>query len=174
MNRPHPTLMTRRTESRSEQHSYSVRKAASQDRDAILSCLAAAFGPYRSEYTPGAFADTVLKEETVQRRVSEMCVFVAVSDGEVVGTIACTNVSSDEGHLRGMAVLPQRQGTGVALALLEAAEAELRRRGCKRVTLDTTEPLTRAIRFYEKNGYFASGRVSDFFGMPLYEYAKSL
>ena len=31
-----------------------------------------------------------------------------------------------------------------------------------------------AIRFYERNGYVASGRVGDFFGMPLYEYLKPL
>jgi hypothetical protein len=42
------------------------------------------------------------------------------------------------------------------------------------VTLDTTWPLQRAIRFYERQGYAATGRETDFFGMPLYEYAKPL
>ena len=35
-------------------------------------------------------------------------------------------------------------------------------------------PLQRAIRFYERNGYRPSGRVADFFGMPLFEYVKPL
>jgi GNAT superfamily N-acetyltransferase len=73
-----------------------------------------------------------------------------------------------------MAVLPHWQGTGVAEELLQAAEAELSGNGCMRVTLDTTEPLTRAIRFYEMHGFAASGRVTDFFGMRLYEYSKAL
>jgi ribosomal protein S18 acetylase RimI-like enzyme len=73
-----------------------------------------------------------------------------------------------------MAVLPHFQGSGVARRLLEAAEAELRKRACTRVTLDTTGPLQRAAHFYEKCGYQSTGRVSDFFGMPLCEYAKSL
>jgi len=30
------------------------------------------------------------------------------------------------------------------------------------------------MRFYEKHGYRRSGKVSDFFGMPLVEYAKPL
>jgi len=51
---------------------------------------------------------------------------------------------------------------------------ELRLSGCVRITLDTTEPLERAMRFYEKNGYRRSGRVSDFFEMPLIEYQKTL
>ena len=33
---------------------------------------------------------------------------------------------------------------------------------------------TRAIRFYERHGYRPTGRVSDFFGMELIEYAKEL
>jgi GNAT superfamily N-acetyltransferase len=102
-----------------------------------------------------------------------MCLFVAVSDEEIVGTIGCM-VSESEGHLRGMAVLPDWQGTGVALALLQSAEVELKKNGCGYVTLDTTAPLMRAVRFYAKNGYSASGRVADFFGMPLYEYRKLL
>lgn len=79
-----------------------------------------------------------------------------------------------EGHLRGMAVLPEWQGGGVAEALLRAAEAELVSRNCACITLDTTEPLQRATRFYEKHGYRRSGRVSDFFGMRLHEYVKYL
>lgn len=84
----------------------------------------------------------------------------------------CSNGA--EGHLRGVAVSPEWQGSGVATALLRAAENELRTNGCTFVTLDTTAPLKRATRFYEKHGFSASGRVSDFFGMPLYEYAKPL
>src|SRR5262245_32369362 len=100
-----------------------------------------------------------------------MCVFVAVSEGYVVGTVACA-ASGEEGHLRGMAVLPDWQGSGVASALLQAAEAEIRNQHCKRVTLDTTEPLARAVRFYARHGFRLSGRVSDFFGMPLHEWVK--
>jgi GNAT superfamily N-acetyltransferase len=73
-----------------------------------------------------------------------------------------------------MAVLPTWQGAGVAALLLDAAERELRDQRCSLVALDTTEPLRRATRFYEKHGYRASGRVSDFFGMPLFEYVKDL
>lgn len=108
-----------------------------------------------------------------------MRLFVALSDGgEVVGTIGChvlgTNANLKEGHIRGMAVLPAWQGTGVAGQLLKAAEAELQRYGCNRISLDTTEPLAAARRFYEKNGFRQSGKMTDFFGMPLFEYVKDL
>jgi ribosomal protein S18 acetylase RimI-like enzyme len=73
-----------------------------------------------------------------------------------------------------MAVLPESLGDGVGQRLLDIAEAALCGAGCSRITLDTTEPLTRAIRFYERNRYRRSGVVRDFFGMRLIEYAKTL
>jgi tRNA threonylcarbamoyladenosine biosynthesis protein TsaE len=152
---------------------FEIRKAGKADARAILECLNAAFAQYRDQYTPAAFADTVMTADSLDHRMRQMCLFVAVSDGEVVGTIGCS-LSGAEGHLRGMAVLPSWQGRGVAAALLQAAEAELLGACCTRVTLDTTEPLTRAIRFYERHGFTGSGRVVDFFGMRLYEYTKSL
>ncbi|HZP23060.1 MAG TPA: GNAT family N-acetyltransferase [Terriglobales bacterium] len=153
---------------------YFIRNATGEDAPTILKCLATAFEPYRTRYTPGAWLDTVLNAETIQERLAWMQVLVAVSAEGVVGTIACASVTEDEGHLRGMAVLPAWQGQGVAEALLLAAEAELLRRGCARITLDTTEPLERAMRFYEKHGYRRSGKVIDFFAMPLHEFVKQL
>ena len=111
----------------------------------------------------------------MQQRMASMWLYVAVTPpGEIVGTIACRLESPAHGHLRGMAVPPQWHGHGIAKNLLEAAEGELRRQGCTRVTLNTTEPLQRAVHFYEKNGYRASGKIKDFFGMPLYEREKQL
>ncbi|PYT63984.1 MAG: hypothetical protein DMG35_02015 [Acidobacteria bacterium] len=153
----------------------SIRKARSEDALQILACLRAAFEDYRKQYTAEGFLDTVLTPETFQERLAEMIILVAVSDSnEVVGTIACNLVSPEEGHLRGMAVLPSLRGSGIAGQLLSHAESELRSRKCTRITLDTTEPLQRAMRFYEKHGYRRSGKILDFFGMPLVEYYKTL
>ena len=162
----------RRAMSTESQSSLTIRRADSNDGEAIVACLAAAFAPYSNSYTPAAFTDTVLDPRLVQHRLREMCVFVAVSEGNVVGTVAC-GATGEEGHLRGMAVLPDWQGSGVASALLQAAEAEIRKQRCKRITLDTTEPLARAMRFYAHHGFTLSG-VSDFFGMPLREWVKFL
>ena len=154
---------------------FSVRPATPADSPGVLACLRAAFAPYQQSYTPAAYVDTILTAETLDQRLHSMSIFVAASDsGEVIGTIGCNVVAEGEGHLRGMAVLPEWQGEGVADQLLHCAESELGRYGCSRVTLDTTAPLERAVRFYERNGYHATGKVTDFFDMPLYEYAKKL
>jgi ribosomal protein S18 acetylase RimI-like enzyme len=154
---------------------FSIRHANAEDAAAILACLRQAFEPYRSTYTSEAYRDTVLSIDTIAERLVSMSVLVAVTpNDEIIGTIGSHISGSDEGHLRGMAVLPQWQGVGVADRLLAAAESELRDKHCSRVTLDTTEPLRRAVRFYERHGFRSSGRVRDFFGMPLHEYVKIL
>jgi GNAT superfamily N-acetyltransferase len=71
-------------------------------------------------------------------------------------------------------VLPQHKGTGLAAQLLNAIETWLQEHGCTWITLGTTPPLEAAVKFYQKHGYVGSGRVSDFFGMPLLEYVKHL
>jgi GNAT superfamily N-acetyltransferase len=151
-----------------------IRNATAEDEAGILDCLREAFEPYRASYTPEGFRDTVLTPETIHARLSGMAVLVATDeDGKIVGTVAGKLVNREEGHLRGMAVLSQWQGHGIAERLLAAIESHLQSQGCKRITLDTTEPLKRAARFYERNGYRLSGRVTEFFGMPLYEYVKT-
>ena len=152
-----------------------IRSATKNDITEILACLHAAFAPYRDLYSVAAYLDTVLNPETLRDRLEHMQVFVAkTSSGQIVGTIACQAISLGEGHLRGMAVFPTCQGTGIAAQLLNHAEAELRRQNCTRITLDTTAPLEPAMRFYEKFGFRRSGKIADFFGMPLFEYHKPL
>ena len=152
-----------------------VRRASREDAESILACLREAFEPFRSQYTDGAFADTVLTAETIGQRFELMSVFVAIDEKEgLVGTVSCSASATGEGHLRGMAVAPGWQGRGVADALLVAAEKELCRHGCGWITLDTTEPLQRAARFYRRHGYRPTGRVTDFYGMPLHEYSKRI
>ena len=158
-----------------DRKTFTVRRAEAADSRGLLACLKQAFEPFRASYTPAAFADTVLDPESLKQRFAKMTLFVAVSRSDIiVGTIACNVIAEGEGHIRGMAVLPDYQGAGIADALLGAAERELRLRKCSRITLHTSQPLLRAIRFYERTGFRPSGRIDNFFGMPLFEYVKNL
>jgi GNAT superfamily N-acetyltransferase len=154
---------------------FFIRKATGGDAQGILKCLHAAFEAYRDSYTPNAFLDTVLTPETVEQRLATMCVYVATdTQGDIVGTIACNVINQKEGHIRGMAVLPAWQGAGVAAQLLKSVESELSEKGCSIISLDTTDPLRAARRFYEKSGFRPTCKITDFFGMPLFEYFKRL
>ena len=154
---------------------FTIRAAEAGDGEGILECLALAFAPYQQAYTPDAFLDTVLTPKTVLERMAQMSIFVATDEsGKVVGTIACKVMEHGRGHLRGMAVRPEFQGSGLSGRLLDTAQEELRNSGCKRITLNTTEPLKRATRFYQKYGFQPTGKNGSFFGMSLFEYSKSI
>ena len=152
-----------------------IRPATERDAAGVLACLRAAFAPFEIAYTPEAFEDTVLTPELFRKRMATMSVLVATDhEPAIVGTISCAAVGGGAGRLRGMAVSPDWQGRGVAEQLLAVAEGELLKSGCLRVTLTTTAPLKRAMRFYEKNGFRLSGKTADFFGMPVFEHIKIL
>ena len=83
-----------------------IRRAGDGDADAILRCLSEAFEPYRSQYTPDAWTDTVQTVETVRARLETTAVFVALDDGgEVIGTIGGSVAGGGEGHIRGICLL---------------------------------------------------------------------
>ena len=153
---------------------FQIRQAVLQDSDQILACLQAAFAPYKHVYTAAAFADTVLDSLAIKSRIQQMHVLAATSQDQIIGTVSGALCGHGEGHLRGMAVLPEYQRAGVAKDLLSAIEHWLKSNSCNRVTLDTTLPLQRAMKFYEKNGYERSGRTTDFFGMTLIAYEKDI
>ncbi len=155
---------------------FTIRLATIKDAKAVHEVLLAAFGEYRSFYSPEGFADTVLSEEKAKDRIKETKVYVAVNQhGKIIGTIGWQKLSENEGHIRGMGVVPSQQGRdSPATSLLRQVERDTQLESCKILTLDTTEILKRAQNFYEKNGYKRTGKTGDFFGSIIYEFAKIL
>jgi GNAT superfamily N-acetyltransferase len=152
-----------------------VRLADPDDIQAIRVCLSEAFAPYERSYTSAAFDDTVPTVGGLRDRMEAVIILVAEDRlGRIVGTLSYQVGRTGEGHLRGMAVLPEALGSTTASRLLQAAERALLRAGCSRVTLDTTRPLQRAVAFYQRHGYRPTGRIRDFYGMPLFEHSKEI
>ena len=81
--------------------------------------------------------------------------WVAVSDGEVVGTVALLDLGNHQAALRKMFVHASWRGPGhgVSARLLETLLEWSRSRGVKEVYLGTTEKFLAAHRFYERNGF---------------------
>lgn len=81
--------------------------------------------------------------------------WVAVSDGEVVGTVALLDIGNGQGALRKMFVHAGYRGSGhgVSAGLLEILLEWSREGGLKEVYLGTTEKFLAAHRFYERNGF---------------------
>jgi ribosomal protein S18 acetylase RimI-like enzyme len=64
-------------------------------------------------------------------------------------------------------LLPAWQGSGAARSLLDAVEAEVRARGSSALWLLVYPPATRAVRFYERQGFRIVGTAPFQFGEQL-------
>ena len=84
--------------------------------------------------------------------------FIAWLDGLPVGLINCiegysTFKAQPLMNIHDIAVLPGHRGQGVGQALLAAAEAHARERGCCKLTLEVLTGNTLALRSYERFGF---------------------
>lgn len=81
--------------------------------------------------------------------------WVALANGEVVGSIALLDIGNGEGALRKMFVKAPFRGRAhnVGARLLEALLRWSGMHGFRAVYLGTTDAFVRAHRFYEKNGF---------------------
>ena len=79
--------------------------------------------------------------------------FIAVQDGEAVGTCAAIPVSPDTVELAKLAVAPRAQRHGLGRRLSEMVIDFARLRGASRVTLTSNTLLTDALRLYESLGF---------------------
>jgi ribosomal-protein-alanine acetyltransferase len=68
-----------------------------------------------------------------------------------------------QARLYSIAVDPEARGRGVGQALLEAAEAEARARGCVAVRLELRPDSAAALAMYKSRGYRVFGVRSDYY-----------
>ncbi|MBD0372036.1 MAG: GNAT family N-acetyltransferase [Pyrinomonadaceae bacterium] len=151
-----------------------IRRAIADDAVSIASVLYESFLEYESSYTPEAFAATVSSPGQILERLSEGPVWVALTDGKVIGTVSAV-VKAEGLYIRGMAVKPSGRGSGIGERLLKCAEDFAIENGCTRLFLSTTPFLARAIRLYEQSGFSRNNEgPHELWGTPLFTMVKDL
>jgi putative acetyltransferase len=151
-----------------------VRLAVPDDAPSIASVLYESFIEYKDSYTEEGFAATALPSERIKTRMTEGPVWVALLNDMIIG--AASAVPRGEGlYIRGMAILPSSRGQRIGELLLRQIESFASDRGFKRMFLDTTPFLSRAIRLYERFGFSRNSEAThDLFGTPLFTMEKTL
>jgi RimJ/RimL family protein N-acetyltransferase len=139
-----------------------VRAATTADEEPLTALDRAAWTPFSS---PGPRDEAA---PLFNERTSHEDVLVAVVDGELAGYIRlnrATRFQSSDHVLtvNGIAVDPAHQGRGVGRVLIDAAIAEARRRGARRLTLRVFSPNERARRLYESAGFVVEGVLREEF-----------
>ena len=95
------------------------------------------------------------------RRAREAELWVAVDDGQVLGSVTFAPVGSayreigrdDEGEFRMLAVSPAARGRGIGRALVERCVQRSRELGYAGVRMSSMDVMTGAHRIYERLGF---------------------
>jgi L-amino acid N-acyltransferase YncA len=140
-----------------------LRPATAADDAALLAIDAATWSAFVSPAPPPP-ADLPFFD----RGIAPEDVLVAVADGAVVGYAAIgpsipVPANAHVVMLRSLAVLPAHQGRGIGQRLLDAAVAETRARGARRLRLRVLGPNAAARRLYEACGFVVEGVLREEF-----------
>lgn len=144
-----------------------IRPAVIDDVDALLQLEEAAFPGDRLDRR--AFRHAVGSPSIVA--------LIAGKPGEVRGYVFVeTRRNARVGRLSSIVVAPREAGSGLGRALAEAAEVELRARGCNRLRLEVRADNARAIDLYERAGYRRIGRERRYYedGTAALKFEKAL
>ena len=159
-----------------ENENITFRKAQIHEINDIHLVLSKAFEPYRKSYTTGALNATVLTPNDIQNRFlgQEYEVYVVTINNYIVGTVSLLQKDQDQLYLRSMAVDPDYQSKGIGLFILKKIDELARRKNIKKISLETSKPLKRAIKFYKNFGFDFTGVTQNFYGIEIYEMIKRL
>lgn len=110
--------------------------------------------------------------------------YVAIYEGKIVGYIIARVEKGSLpdidlgliGHIVSIAVHPDYRKRGLGRFLMEKAEEELKRRGCRRVFLEVRVSNTPAIKLYQRLGYIKFRVIPHYYqdGEDAYLMLKSL
>jgi GNAT superfamily N-acetyltransferase len=143
-----------------------IRRANQRDAAAIELLIRESFHEHEPAYTPEAFDLATPREHEIEKRIKEWAVWVAVRANVIVGTISAYSEGSSL-HIRSMAVHPSMRGQGIGKLLLGRVEDFASANDYKRLLLNTTPFMNRAIRLYERFGFEFNGTEQNWFGTRL-------
>lgn len=165
-----------------------TRTATVGDARLIAETLTEAFQGYLA-WAPPDWSPPLGRDEeetflaTALSRPGVWCL-LATAHGRTVGHVALSPFTMVEAqppppgtiNLWQLFVRPAWQGSGIAVQLLGAAIAEAQRKSFTRMRLWTPRGAARARRFYEREGWTATGstREETVVGLPVVQYARAL
>jgi GNAT superfamily N-acetyltransferase len=130
-----------------------VRPVEARDVGAVTALVAEVLAEFGLEFGQGSPTDAELHDLPDSYIGSGGAFWVALRDGELLGTCGVFPVAPGSFELRKMYLRGAARGLGLGKRLLDVAIEWTRAQGGKQMVLDTTEKMQRAIAFYEANGF---------------------
>ena len=130
-----------------------VRPVHISDVPAVIELVAEVLAEFGLAFGQGSPTDDQLRQLPASYADHGGAFWVALRDGELLGTAGVFPVEPNTYELRKMYLRPASRGLGLGTRLLDTVVDFVRARGGTHVVLDTIEEMTRAIAFYEANGF---------------------
>jgi len=105
-------------------------------------------------------------ESIADQLVNPLAHFLVAAAGSAVAGYIGTQEIAGECYITNIAVSPEYRRSGIAQALLTAAQEGARARGCSFITLEVRVSNMPAIALYSKNGFTVAGERRDFYTKP--------
>ncbi len=115
--------------------------------------------------------------EKIAQKIGGSEVYLAYQNNDLVGTVTLdtnpveyyrpeemnqfTDPDASGLYVTALAVLPDKQGQGIASELMEFADSEAKKKGVKYVRFDCRAAYTDLVNFYKKRGYKVAGETVD-------------
>jgi putative acetyltransferase len=131
----------------------SVRPVEVKDVSAVVELVRVTLAEFGIVFGEGAPTDTQLAELPQSYTATGGAFFVALEDEALIGTAGVALIAPSIFELRKMYLRPAARGQGVGQRLFDACLAHVTAHGGRQLVLDTTEKMTSAIAFYERNGF---------------------
>ena len=159
-----------------EKLNLTIRPADISEIKNIHNLLLESFMPYKKYYTESAFNATVISTDEITKRIknTEFCVLVALFKNKITGTASLHQRNKKSLHINTMAVDPRYQNKGIGLQLLQYISDVAKQKNLQQLSLETSKPLEKAIKFYKKFGFKKTGKIRDYFGIEIFEMIKPL
>lgn len=116
-------------------------------------------------------------KELVEKKLKTQEVFIGSLDDNPVATVTMdmnpvdyytpedmsrfANQNAMAVYITALAVLPEKQGAGLASQMMQMVEGKTREKGAKYLRLDCRESYQDLVRFYANRGFVTVGRIID-------------
>lgn len=129
-----------------------IRQATNADRETVQQIIYSILREYKLSVEPES-TDADLKN--IEKNYTEKGDYFGVVelDGKIVSTFAVSKRSENVCELRKMYLLPDYRGKGIGKLMVNFALEEARKKGFKKMELETASALKEAISLYQKVGF---------------------
>lgn len=143
-------------------YSFIIRKATLEDAPAIAQIMQEAFRKYMLDAGLSGTMDALTESlENIEDDILEKAVYIALIDGNPVGTIRIKILPDKTAYISRFGVRLDYHNIGIGKSLMNLADKILKSQEVTKVSLHTASKYRDLIRFYYGRGFYIDSTSTD-------------